>query len=143
MKGYGYFGIMFFCLSVFMGSTGAQLQMECIFHDCFVRGCDASVLLNTTSSSNQTEKVAAPNLTLRGFDFIEKIKSLLEAACPAVVSCADIVALVARDAVVATGGPFWRVPTGRRDGTVSRSSEALSKYPTSNKQLHQSADTFC
>lgn len=104
------------------------------FHDCFVRGCDASVLLNTTSSNNQTEKVATPNLTLRGFDFIDKVKSLLEAACPAVVSCADIVALVARDAVVATGGPFWRVPTGRRDGTISRSSEALNNIPppTSN-----------
>ncbi|KAJ6677733.1 PEROXIDASE [Salix viminalis] len=105
MKGYGYFGMMFFCLSVFMGSTGAQLQMGFYSSSCPNAeriGCDASVLLNTTSSSNQTEKLAAPNLTLRGFDFIEKVKSLLEAACPAVVSCADIVALVARDAVVAT-----------------------------------------
>ncbi|XP_061947468.1 peroxidase 3-like [Populus nigra] len=104
------------------------------FHDCFVRGCDASVLLNTTSSGNQTEKLATPNLTLRGFDFIDRVKSLLEAACPGVVSCADVVALVARDAIVATGGPFWKVPTGRRDGTVSRTSEASNNIPppTSN-----------
>uniref|UniRef100_A0A2P2Q2Q7 Peroxidase n=1 Tax=Rhizophora mucronata TaxID=61149 RepID=A0A2P2Q2Q7_RHIMU len=103
------------------------------FHDCFVRGCDASVLLNSTSS-NQAEKSATPNLTLRQFDFIDRIKSLLEAECPGVVSCADIIILAARDSVVATGGPFWRVPTGRRDGTISNASEALNNIPppTSN-----------
>ncbi|KAJ9170098.1 hypothetical protein P3X46_018231 [Hevea brasiliensis] len=103
------------------------------FHDCFVRGCDASVLLNSTSN-NQTEKTATPNVTLRGFDFIDRVKSLLEAECPGVVSCADIIALVARDSIVATGGPSWRVPTGRRDGTISNTSEALASIPppTSN-----------
>jgi peroxidase len=32
------------------------------------------------------------------------------------------------------GGPFWKVPTGRRDGTISRSSEASNNIPppTSN-----------
>ncbi|KAL0444059.1 UNVERIFIED_CONTAM: Peroxidase 3 [Sesamum latifolium] len=100
------------------------------FHDCFVRGCDASVLLNFTSKTgNRTEKVAVPNRTLRGFDFIDRVKGLLEAECPGVVSCADIVSLVARDAVVATGGPFWRVPTGRRDGVISNVSEALAQIP--------------
>ncbi|KAJ6691036.1 PEROXIDASE [Salix koriyanagi] len=104
------------------------------FHDCFVRGCDSSVLLNTTSGTNQTEKLAVPNSTLRGFDFIDRVKSLLEAACPGVVSCADVIALVARDGVVATGGPSWKVPTGRRDGTISRTSEAMNNIPapTSN-----------
>ncbi|KAL3509673.1 hypothetical protein ACH5RR_029074 [Cinchona calisaya] len=100
------------------------------FHDCFVRGCDASILLNFTSSSgNQTEKTAVPNQTVRGFDFIDRVKSLLEAECPGVVSCADTIALVARDSIVLTGGPFWRVPTGRRDGLISNVSEALSNIP--------------
>ncbi|KAJ6691037.1 PEROXIDASE 25-RELATED [Salix koriyanagi] len=99
------------------------------FHDCFVRGCDASVLLNTTSGE-QPERQATPNLTLRGFDFIDRVKSLVEAECPGIVSCADILTLVARDSIVATGGPFWRVPTGRRDGLISKSSEALSKIPS-------------
>ncbi|KAL0405555.1 UNVERIFIED_CONTAM: Peroxidase 39 [Sesamum latifolium] len=100
------------------------------FHDCFVRGCDASVLLDyTAATGNQTEKVATPNLTVRGFDFIDRVKHLLEDDCPGVVSCADIITLVARDAIVAIGGPFWRVPTGRRDGVISDVSEALDQIP--------------
>nr|DAD23269.1 TPA_asm: hypothetical protein HUJ06_024732 [Nelumbo nucifera] len=103
------------------------------FHDCFVRGCDASILINSTSS-NQAEKAAVPNQTLRGFGFIDSVKSLLEAECPGVVSCADVIALVARDSIVATGGPSWKVPTGRRDGVISNASEAQSQIPapTSN-----------
>lgn len=58
------------------------------------------MLINSTSGN--AEKDSAPNLTLRGFDFVERIKTLLEAECPKTVSCADIIALTARDAVVAT-----------------------------------------
>ncbi|KAK9052037.1 hypothetical protein SSX86_028665 [Deinandra increscens subsp. villosa] len=108
--------------------AAALIRMH--FHDCFVRGCDASILLNATSSSgNQTERVATPNRTVRGFDFIDTLKSLVEAECPGVVSCADILALAARDSIVITGGPSWKVPTGRRDGLLSNASEALSDIP--------------
>ncbi|XP_060189574.1 peroxidase 3-like [Lycium barbarum] len=113
--------------------AAALLRLQ--FHDCFVRGCDASVLLNFTSSTkNQTEKVAVPNQTLRGFSFIDGVKKAVEAECPGIVSCADIVALVSRDSVVITGGPYWNVPTGRRDGRISNASEALANIPppTSN-----------
>ncbi|MQM13248.1 hypothetical protein Taro_046178 [Colocasia esculenta] len=109
--------------------AAAILRMH--FHDCFVRGCDGSVLLNSTKTSNasQTEKVANPNLTLRGFGFIDGVKILLEKECPGVVSCADIVALAARDSVVTTGGPSWNVPTGRRDGIISNVTEANNNIP--------------
>lgn len=64
-----------------------------------VQGCEGSILLN--SSTNQAEKNAPPNLSLRGFQIIDKAKSAVEKACPGVVSCADIVALTARDVTVA------------------------------------------
>ncbi|KAK6236199.1 hypothetical protein SCA6_011536 [Theobroma cacao] len=93
------------------------------FHDCFVQGCDGSVLISGSSA----ERSALPNLGLRGFDVIDDAKAQLEALCPGVVSCADILALAARDAVdLVSDGPSWTVPTGRRDGRVSSSSQTSS-----------------
>lgn len=63
-----------------------------------MQGCDGSVLLNSTAN-NIAEKEAIPNLTLLGFDVIDDIKEKVEEACPGVVSCADILALAARDSV--------------------------------------------
>ncbi|XP_022727199.1 peroxidase N1-like [Durio zibethinus] len=92
------------------------------FHDCFVQGCDASILIDGPN----TEKTAPPNLLLRGYEVIDDAKTQLEAACPGVVSCADILALAARDSVVLTSGASWAVPTGRRDGIVSQASDTVN-----------------
>ncbi|WVZ99101.1 hypothetical protein U9M48_044450 [Paspalum notatum var. saurae] len=107
-------------LSAVPSLAGPLLRMH--FHDCFVRGCDGSVLLDSTAN-NTAEKDAKPNLTLRGFGFIETVKAAVEKACPDTVSCADVLALMARDAVWLSKGPFWAVPLGRRDGRVSISNE--------------------
>ncbi|XP_009619757.1 peroxidase 25-like [Nicotiana tabacum] len=102
--------------------TIAAALLRLHFHDCFVQGCDGSILISGTSA----ERNAVTNLGLRGFEVIDNAKKQLETSCPGVVSCADILALVARDAVDLSGGPSWGVPTGRRDGRISSSSEALN-----------------
>lgn len=64
------------------------------------QGCDGSVLLDDTSSFTG-EKTAGPNNnSLRGFEVIDTIKSQVEAICKQVISCADILAVAARDSVV-------------------------------------------
>lgn len=59
------------------------------------QGCDGSVLIAGSSA----ERSALPNLGLRGFEVIDDAKTQVEVSCPGVVSCADILALAARDAV--------------------------------------------
>ncbi|XP_057835303.2 peroxidase 25-like [Cryptomeria japonica] len=102
--------------------TIAAGLLRLFFHDCFVQGCDASILITGPSA----EKNSLTNLGLRGFEVVEDAKTQVEAACPGVVSCADILALASRDAVVLSKGPTWGVPTGRRDGLVSSSSDAAN-----------------
>ncbi|VFQ81814.1 unnamed protein product [Cuscuta campestris] len=86
------------------------------FHDCFVHGCDGSILVDNGAAS---ERHAFGHQGVGGFEVIERAKAEVEAVCPGVVSCADIVALAAREAVVLTNGASYEVETGRRDGGVS------------------------
>ncbi|GAA0167990.1 peroxidase [Lithospermum erythrorhizon] len=105
------------------------------FHDCFVMGCDASLLLDSNGDIS-SEKQAGPNLnSLRGFEVIDEIKYVLEEACPGVVSCADILAMAARDAVLLRGGPGWGVYLGRRDSLTASFSGANKFIPLPNSSL--------
>nr|GEX47023.1 heme peroxidase [Tanacetum cinerariifolium] len=101
-------------------------------------GCDASILLDQTSTIN-TEKNAAANAnSARGFEVIDRIKSEVDKICGRlVVSCADILTVVARDSVVALGGPTWDVKLGRRDSTTARcdASILLDQSSTVNSDL--------
>lgn len=92
-------------------------------HAQFIQGCDASILIDPMSNQ-ASEKEAGPNISVKGYDVIEEIKTELEKKCPNVVSCADIVAVSARDSVKLTGGPTYSVPLGRRDSLVSNREDA-------------------
>ncbi|XP_021747815.1 peroxidase 60-like [Chenopodium quinoa] len=65
------------------------------FHDCFVRGCDASILLE----GKHTEQMARVNKRLGGIEDVGEIKKVVEKVCPGVVSCTDVLVIAARAAV--------------------------------------------
>ncbi|XP_057537910.1 peroxidase 42-like [Amaranthus tricolor] len=112
-----------------------------IFHDCAVESCDASLLLDSTRRM-MSEKEMDRSFGLRNFRYLDTIKEAVERECPGVVSCADILVLSARDAIVQVGGPHIPLKTGRRDGRKSRA-EMLEKYlPDHNESMSVVLDRF-
>ena len=74
------------------------------------QGCDASILIAPTSSDAAGAGVRPPprverdmeenrNLPQEAFDTVELAKAAVESKCPGMVSCADVLALAARDYV--------------------------------------------
>ncbi|KAJ0020685.1 hypothetical protein Pint_31321 [Pistacia integerrima] len=108
------------------------------FHDCFVNGCDASILLDVSD----TEKLSlANNNSARGYEVIDSIKAAVETQCSGVVSCADILTIAARDSVLLSGGPTWKVPLGRRDGFVANLS-ASNNLPSPFEGINEISKKF-
>ncbi|KAF3327675.1 peroxidase 51-like isoform X1 [Carex littledalei] len=104
--------------------------LRLFFHDSFVTGSDASVLI--ASPNNDAEKDASDNLSLAGdgFDTVIRAKKAVEAACPGVVSCADILTMATRDVISLSGGPNYTVELGRYDGMISKASLVDGNLPS-------------
>ncbi|KAK7302884.1 hypothetical protein RJT34_13781 [Clitoria ternatea] len=135
-------------LEEFVGSVTSQQFKESpvsgpatirlLFHDCFVGGCDASILIATKPGSKEkAERDAEENKELRveGFETIRKAKVIVESKCPGIVSCADILAIAARDYVHLAGGPYYQVKKGRWDGKISRASRVGPNIPRANSTV--------
>ncbi|KAL3615739.1 NAD(+) salvage pathway protein [Castilleja foliolosa] len=121
-----------------MGASLLRLH----FHDCFVNGCDASVLLDDTANFTGEQTAGPNNNSLRGFNVINNIKAQVESSCNGTVSCADILAVAARDSVVALGGPSWTVPLGRRDSTNASLTAANNQIPAPTLNLNALITSF-
>ncbi|GAB2275860.1 Peroxidase 16 [Dionaea muscipula] len=117
----------------------APATLRLFFHDCFVQGCDASVML--ASPDNNAEKDAPDDLSLAGdgFDTIIRAKAAVDSVrgCRHRVSCADILALATRDVIALSGGPSYAVELGRRDGRISLKASVGNHLPHANFNLSQ------
>nr|CAB3491485.1 unnamed protein product [Digitaria exilis] len=122
---------------------GAGL-IRMLFHDCFVEGCDASILLDPTPTNPKPEKKGAPNeASQRSYEVIDAAKAAVEKACPNTVSCADIIAFAARDASDLLSGSKIRfaMPGGRFDGRSSQATQTNALPPPFGK-LSDLTDKF-
>uniref|UniRef100_A0A8R7UWM9 Peroxidase n=1 Tax=Triticum urartu TaxID=4572 RepID=A0A8R7UWM9_TRIUA len=123
--------------------TTAAGMLRVFFHDCFVTGCDASVLIAPTRFA-KSEKDAEINHSLPGdaFDAVVRSKLALELECPGVVSCADVLALASRVLVTMTGGPRYPVPLGRKDSLSSSPTAPDVELPHSNFTVGRILELF-
>ncbi|GAB4836907.1 Peroxidase 45 [Ancistrocladus abbreviatus] len=118
--------------------------LRLFFHDCFVQGCDASVIL--ASADNNAEKDSPDDLSLAGdgFDTVIRAKAAVDSVpgCKNKVSCADILALATRDVIALSGGPNYAVELGRRDGRISTKASVQNHLPLADFNLNQLTSMF-
>ncbi|KAF8030219.1 hypothetical protein BT93_E2613 [Corymbia citriodora subsp. variegata] len=112
----------------FWDATAPAALLRLMFHDCQVQGCDASILLDPIGL--KSEMKSPRNFGIRKLEAIEHIKSALEAECQGQVSCADIIALAARESVALSGGPRIAIPLGRKDSRASDYQQADAHLPS-------------
>ncbi|KAI8528399.1 hypothetical protein RHMOL_Rhmol12G0145900 [Rhododendron molle] len=124
--------------------TTAAATLRLFFHDCMVDGCDASVLVTSNSFIGAAERDADINLSLPGdgLDVVTRAKTAVELQCPGIVSCADVLAIAARDLVTMVGGPYYNVRLGRKDGLTSKASEVEGHIARPNMSLTQIISIF-
>ncbi|XP_051122398.1 peroxidase 11 [Andrographis paniculata] len=121
--------------AVLSDPRNAALILRLHFHDCFVQGCDGSVLLDDTYTLRGEKKAPNNKNALKGFRIIDRIKNRMESECPGIVSCADILTVAARDAVLLVGGPYWDVPLGRKDSKTAGYELVESNIPTADEGI--------
>ncbi|KAG8055930.1 hypothetical protein GUJ93_ZPchr0001g31057 [Zizania palustris] len=123
--------------------------LRLFYHDCFVEGCDASILIAPTTGGGAAARPRVErdvddnrNLPQEAFDTVEMAKAAVEKSCPGVVTCADVLALAARDFVHLAGGPYYAVKKGRKDSKVSLAGKVRGSLPRANSTVDELLRVF-
>ncbi|KAK7380524.1 hypothetical protein VNO78_33037 [Psophocarpus tetragonolobus] len=117
----------------------APALLVIFFHDCFVQGCDGSLLLD--GNPGERDSPLNRGIAHRALQTIDDIREAVHSECGRVVSCADITVLAARDAVFLSGGPDFAVPLGRRD-SLNFSMEEANNLPLPYNITNVTLKTF-
>ncbi|CAM0958199.1 unnamed protein product [Alopecurus aequalis] len=119
-----------------------------LFHDCFVTGCDGSVLLESTPKNPRgtTEKNAPKNDHLRGMELLQEIRdAIFKAADKKNVSCADAIVFGAREATFLLSNGKIEYPIdgpGRKDGVISSKQDAENTLPGATDNFEKLKRSF-
>ncbi|KHN29643.1 Peroxidase 46 [Glycine soja] len=97
--------------------------------DHFIICRDVSLMLQ----GNNTEQSDPGNRSVGGFSVIDSAKRILEKFCPRTVSCADIIALAAGDAVEIAGEPRTMIPTGAHTIGTAHCSSFRDRFQEDSK----------
>ncbi|XP_027358702.1 peroxidase 12-like [Abrus precatorius] len=125
---------------VFKQDNGqAPSLLVIFFHDCFVQGCDGSLLLD--GSPGERNQPLNRGISTKALQTIDELRNLVHKECGRIVSCADITVLAARDAVFLSGGPDYSVPLGRRD-SLNFSIEGTNNLPLPYNTTNVTLKTF-
>ncbi|KAG2613925.1 peroxidase 45-like [Panicum virgatum] len=123
--------------SMAQSPISAPAALRLFFHDCAVRGCDASIMIVNSNGDDEWRNPDNQSLKPEGFQVILNAKAAVDSdpQCQYKVSCADIMALAARESIVQSGGPNYEVELGRYDGRVSTKASVV--LPHANFTLDQ------
>ncbi|CAH8386790.1 unnamed protein product [Eruca vesicaria subsp. sativa] len=117
--------------------------LRLFFHDCFLEGCDASVLISKNPlHESERDNEINHSLTEDAFEIVTTIKTALEKSCPGVVSCADILAQSTHDVVTMVGGPTYEVKLGRKDGRESKAHKVGANLPLPHHTTNNMVSLF-
>ncbi|KAL2649416.1 hypothetical protein R1flu_017544 [Riccia fluitans] len=121
--------------------TAPASLLRVAFHDCAVDGCQGSILLNSQPGVTD-EKLSKRNLGIQNLDVIHSIKSTIEARCPGVVSCADLIVLVAHEAIKYSAGPTLPLVFGRKDARFASTGNADVQLLPADATVDQVLNAF-